>query len=232
MPPDLTHHQRKKFLSDVKRFLWNEPYLFKECGDMILRRCVALKEMMPILSACHISDYAGHYGMARTAAKGEMPLTFVQEEAEALPTNDAKVVLKFLKRLINRFGTTRVIISHGGSHFCNWRFDALMKKYNVYHWVATPYHRKTSGNVEVSNWELKRIIEKTVNSTRNDWSLKLDDALLAYRMAFKTPLGMTPYCIVYGKACHITLELEHQAYWAIKKLNFDLKTAGENACYN
>ncbi|XP_050211818.1 uncharacterized protein LOC126661977 [Mercurialis annua] len=69
MPPDLTYHQRKKFLSDAKWFLWEEPYLFKVCGDGILRRCVPLQEMMPILSQCHSSDYAGHYGTSRTAAR-------------------------------------------------------------------------------------------------------------------------------------------------------------------
>ncbi|KAL5578124.1 hypothetical protein UlMin_019823 [Ulmus minor] len=90
-------------------------------------------------------------------------------EAVALPTNDSRVVIRFLKKnIFARFGTPRAIISDGGSHFCNKQFDALLSKYGVTHRVATPYHPQTSGQVEVSNRELKRILEKTVNSSRKD----------------------------------------------------------------
>ncbi|XP_070020170.1 uncharacterized protein [Nicotiana sylvestris] len=99
-------------------------------------------------------------------------------EAISLPTNDARVVVGFLKKnIFTHFGTPRAIISDGGTHFCNRAFEKLLAKYNVCHKVATPYHPQTSEQVEVSNREIKSVLTKTVNVTRTDWAKKLDDAL-------------------------------------------------------
>nr|GEW42164.1 reverse transcriptase domain-containing protein [Tanacetum cinerariifolium] len=147
-------------------------------------------------------------------------------EAKALPTNDARVVVKFLKSLFSRFGTPRAIISDRGTYFSNDQFTRVMIKYGVTHRLATAYHPQTSGQVEVSNRGLKRILERTVGENRTSWSDKLDDALWAFRTVYKTTIGCTPYKLVYGKSCHLPIELEHRAYWALKHVNFDLKTAG------
>nr|GFB06615.1 reverse transcriptase domain-containing protein [Tanacetum cinerariifolium] len=88
--------------------------------------------------------------------------------------------------------------------------------------------KKTSGQVEVSNRGLKRILDRAVGENRASWSDKLDDALWEFRTAYKTPIGCTPYKLVYEKACHLPVELEHKAYWALKHANFDLKTAGDH----
>nr|GEW28535.1 reverse transcriptase domain-containing protein [Tanacetum cinerariifolium] len=110
--------------------------------------------------------------------------------AKALPTNDARVVCKFLKSLFARFGTPRAIISDRGTHFCNDQFAKVMLKYDVTHRLATAYHPQTSGQVEVSNRSLKRILKRTVGENRASWSDKLDDALWAFYTAFKTPIGL------------------------------------------
>nr|GEZ48885.1 reverse transcriptase domain-containing protein [Tanacetum cinerariifolium] len=131
-------------------------------------------------------------------------------------------------QVIRRFGTPRAIISDRGTHFCNDQFAKVMLKYGVTHRLATVYHPQTNGQVEVSNRSLKRILEKTVGENRASWLDKLDDALWAFRKAFKTPIECTPYKLVYRKACHLSIELEHKAYWALKHANFDLKTAGDH----
>nr|GEV04677.1 reverse transcriptase domain-containing protein [Tanacetum cinerariifolium] len=88
--------------------------------------------------------------------------------------------------------------------------------------------QETSGQVEVSNRGLKRIMERAVSENRASWSDKLDDALWAFHIAYKTPIRCTPYKLVYEKACHLPVELEHKVYWALKHANFDLKTAGDH----
>ncbi|GJR23146.1 reverse transcriptase domain-containing protein [Tanacetum coccineum] len=160
----------------------------------------------------------------KISQRDEMPQNAIQPSTifpsglkqKRSPTNDARVVVKFLKSLFSRFGAPRAIISDRGTHFCNDKFDKVMSKYGVTHRLSTPYHPQTSGQVEVTNRGLKRILERTVGENRASWSDKLDDALWAFRTAYKTPIGCTPYKLVYGKACHLPVELEHKAYWALQ----------------
>nr|GEW84189.1 reverse transcriptase domain-containing protein [Tanacetum cinerariifolium] len=116
----------------------------------------------------------------------------------------------------------------GGHPGPNYTANKVMQKFGVTHRLATSYHPQTSGRVEVSNHGLKRILERAVGENCTSWSDKLDDALWAFRTAYKTPIGCTPYKLVYRKACHLPIELEHRAYGALKHANFDLKTAGDH----
>ncbi|GJX28612.1 reverse transcriptase domain-containing protein [Tanacetum coccineum] len=120
------------------------------------------------------------------------------------------------------------MISDRGTHFCNDKFAKGMSKYRVTHRLSTAYHPQTSGQVDVLNRGLKHILERTVAESRASWSDRLDDALWVFRTAYKTLIGYTPYKLVYGKSCHLPIELEHREYWALKHANFDLKTAGDH----
>nr|GFB42142.1 reverse transcriptase domain-containing protein [Tanacetum cinerariifolium] len=190
----MTSQQKKKFFKDARHYFWDDPYLFRTCADQIIQRCVAGKEAIDILNACHSGPIGGHYGASYTSKK-------VFDSA---------------------------IISDRGTHFCNDQFSRVMAKYGVTHRLSIAYHPQTSRQVEVTDRGLKRILKRTVGENRALWSDKLKDALWAFRTAYKTSIGCTPYRLVYGKSCHLPLELEHKVYWALKHTNFNLRTAGDH----
>ncbi|GJR05488.1 reverse transcriptase domain-containing protein [Tanacetum coccineum] len=151
--------------------------------------------------------------------------------SQALPPNDARVVITFLKKLLSHFGMPKALISDRGTHFCNKIMEKTMKRYGVNHRFSTAYHPQPSGQVENTNRALKRILEKTVKDNPAIWSRKLDDALWAFRVAYKTPIDITPYKIIYGNNCHLPFEIKHRAYWALKNCNPDLIAAGEKRMF-
>ncbi|GJR95793.1 reverse transcriptase domain-containing protein [Tanacetum coccineum] len=197
-------------------FFWPTIYkdayeLIKSCDACQRQGKISHRDEMPqnAIQVCEIFDvwgidFMGPFLSSRGNKYILVAVDYLSKwvEAKALPTNNARVVVKFLKSLFSQFGVT--------------------------HRLYTAYHPQTSGQVEVMNRGLKRILERTVGENRASWSEKLDDALWAFRTTYKTPIGCTPYKLVYGKSCHLPVELEHKAYWALKHANFDLKTAGDH----
>ncbi|GJW46843.1 reverse transcriptase domain-containing protein [Tanacetum coccineum] len=113
--------------------------------------------------------------------------------------------------------------------FCNDQFAKVMLKYGVTHRLSTAYYPQTSGQVEVSNRGLKRILKRTIGENRASWFGKQEAVLFVASVTdYKIPIGCTPYKLVYGKACHLPIELKHKAYWALKHANFDLVTVGDH----
>ncbi|XP_061343797.1 uncharacterized protein LOC133289810 [Gastrolobium bilobum] len=160
LPPNLTRQQHKKFLRDARRFHWDDPYLYFQCADGIIQRdyvercdkCqragnISRKDEMPLNSILDIElfnvwgiDFMGPFPSSYSNQYILVAVDYVSKwiEVVALPTNDAKVVVNFLrKNIFTRFGVPRAIISDGGTHFCNKQFDSLLAKYGVNHRVAT-----------------------------------------------------------------------------------------------
>ncbi|GJT54779.1 reverse transcriptase domain-containing protein [Tanacetum coccineum] len=200
----MSTQQKRKFFKYVKHYFWDDPYLFRICADKIIRRCVFGQEALEILKACHEGPTGGHHSANITAQK-----VF---DADEMSQNAIQVCEIFDMWGIDFMGP---FSSSRGNKYILVAVDYLSK------WVKAKWSSRGD-----ESWT-KRILKRTVGENRASWSDKIDDALWAFRTAYKTPIGCTPYKLVYGKSCHLPVELEHKAYWALKHANFDLKTAGD-----
>ncbi|GKC85117.1 reverse transcriptase domain-containing protein [Tanacetum coccineum] len=223
-------------------FFW--PSIFKDAKDYVIRcdacqrfRNISSRSEMPQnnIQVCDVFDiwgldFIGPFPNSKGNKYILVAVNYVSKlvEAQALPTNDARVVIKFLSRLFARFGVPKTLISDRGTHFCNSQLEKALQKYGSTHKLSTAYHPQTNGQTKVTNRAIKHILERSVGYNPKNLSEKLDDALWAFRTAYKTPTGCTPFRLVYEKSCHLHVEIEHKAYWALKQCNMDLTAATKN----
>nr|GEV94207.1 reverse transcriptase domain-containing protein [Tanacetum cinerariifolium] len=244
----MTSQQKNKFFKDVKHYFWDDPFLFKICADQVIRRCVHGKEALDILEAYHNGPTGGHHGANLTAKKvfdaGFFWPTIYKDAHEFAKNCDS----------CQRQGkiSQRDEMPQNSIQICEifdvWGIDFMgpfpYSRGNKYILVAVDYLSKWVEAKSLSTNDARvfckffkflfakfgapRAIISDRGENRASWSDKLDDALWAFHTAYKTPIGCTPYKLLYGKACHLPIELEHKAYWALKQANFDLAVAGDH----
>ncbi|GJU05500.1 reverse transcriptase domain-containing protein [Tanacetum coccineum] len=210
----MTSQQKNKFFKDVKHYFWDDPFLFKICADQVIRRCVSGQEALDILKACHSGPTVTQ--CCQLHSKKSLRFRF----SIGPPSTRMPMTLSPVVQIVN----VKEKLRNGmRCHKTPSKFAKSLTSGALILWGRSRLQEGTS-----SNRGLKRILERTVGENRASWSDKLDDALWAFRTAYKTPIGCTPYKLVYGKACHLPIELEHKAYWALKHTNFDVQTAGDH----
>nr|GEW69407.1 hypothetical protein [Tanacetum cinerariifolium] len=189
---------------------------------------------------------ANHFLTRKPTSKSRKPLIFsrlatmdppgntmaqiTQPRRDEMPQNSIQVCeifdiwgIDFMGSFPSSRGNKYILVAV--DYLSKWveaKFAKVMQKFDFTHRLATLYHPQTSGQVEVSTRGLKCFLERTVGENHASWSDKLDDTLWVSRTAYKTPIGCTPYKLVYGKECHLPIEIEHKAYWALKHAKFDL----------
>ncbi|GJY18386.1 reverse transcriptase domain-containing protein, partial [Tanacetum coccineum] len=240
------NNDEPSYVDFVNYIVGKEPYAFKLCADNIMRRCVAGSETLKILAHCHSGPIGGHHSASVTAKKvyeSEFycPIVFKDANEYVRRCDACQISGNISSR--NEMPQNNIWVCEV---FDVWGLDFMgpfpQSRGNKYILVVVDYVSKwveaqalpmNDARVVVKFLRqlfaraIKCILKRSVGYNPKDWLEKLYDALWAFRTAYKTPTRCTPFRLVYGKACHLPIEIKHKAHWALKQCNMDLTLASK-----
>ncbi|RDX96924.1 Retrovirus-related Pol polyprotein from transposon 17.6, partial [Mucuna pruriens] len=245
-PPEASRAYKDKIRSDAKYYIWDDPYLWRLCSDKVIRRYIPDTELNSILQFCHSALGGSHYGSTRIARKvldcGLYWPSIFKDAYQFVSTCERCQKAGMAMNRRHEMPQQPILFCEGidfmGPFPVSNGYSYILSTVDYSHGLASleiwgstqncySIPPQTNGQVEVFNREIKKTLQKMTNPNKKDWSRLLEDALWAHRTAYRTSLGMSPYRIVFSKSCHLPMELEHKAYWAIKQCNLAYDQVGE-----
>ncbi|CAA7058949.1 unnamed protein product [Microthlaspi erraticum] len=229
VPSSFDAYKRKKFFKDARHYYWDEPYLYKRGPDSIYRRCIAEEDVQGVLEYCHGSAYGSHFATFKTATKvlqsGLWWPTLFKDAASFIakcdPCERKGSITKRDEMPLNPILEVEIFDVWGIDFMGPFKPSSNGHNYIL---VAVDYVSKWIEAIPCPTCDAKVVIKL--------FRTRLDEALWAYRTAYKTPIGRSPFNLLYGKDCHLPVEVKYKALWAVKMLNFDIKAAQERRLMN